>query len=109
MSKKTKYNKQWEKDNLWLKPCSDDPFSAKCNYCDKTFLISGSGISQVNAHAKGKSHIARTKQLQDRQSKIDTRDGSISIFAQPMARINMSAHSFPTQRLPNPIDKMRLR
>ena len=63
MSRKTKYNKQWEKDNLWLKPCSDDPFSAKCNYCDKTFLISRSGISQVNVHAKGKSHIANAKQL----------------------------------------------
>ena len=79
MNRKTKYSKDWEKNNLWLKPCVGDPHTAKCTYCDKTFSISGSGISQVNIHAKGKTHLAKAKELEGRQSKIDTSDGSIRL------------------------------
>ena len=52
----TKYTTEWEKTRPWLK-AGDSPHTAKCTACQKQFQISGSGVCQVDSHAKSKAHM----------------------------------------------------
>ena len=52
----SKYLTEWENTRPWLKP-GDNPSQAKCTACQKPFLVDGSGICQVNLHAKSNTHM----------------------------------------------------
>ena len=49
---KTKFQHSWKKNNPWLQEVPSDIYMASCTICLKRFRINGSGISQVNSHAK---------------------------------------------------------
>ena len=51
----TRYTTDWETGRAWLKQGST-PNSAKCCICIKEFEIGGSGIGQVDSHARSKTH-----------------------------------------------------
>ena len=93
MNRKTKYNPQWENKHTWLKS-TVDLYSARCTYCAKTFSISGSGISQVNSHAKSKTHELRVKELETNQSTIASDSGAMKI-TKPRATLS---HAEKVQR-----------
>ena len=48
----------WETGRTWLKPGST-PSSVKCGVCIKEFEIGGSGIAQVDSHARSKTHATK--------------------------------------------------
>ena len=62
--RKTKYNKLWESEFLWIQSCKGDEHLAFCKLCKKSFSISGSGIAQVRSHTNSKLHISREQESQ---------------------------------------------
>ena len=49
------YHPSWEKDNLWLKECPDDIYSATCKVCEVNFSISN-GLNSIEQHEKSNEH-----------------------------------------------------
>ena len=64
---KTKYSSDWEKEFKWLSSCKTDKSLAFCKICNKTFSISGSGVSQVRHHGTGQKHLKFLKELKGSQ------------------------------------------
>ena len=52
---KTKYSFKWEEKFRWVTK-SEEPDSAKCTLCNKSFRIDGSGVSQIKSHQRSKTH-----------------------------------------------------
>lgn len=42
-----KYNSNWQKEFIWLKPMKNDESMAYCDFCLKSFKIDNGGIAQV--------------------------------------------------------------
>ena len=43
----------------WIKKIPDDEGKAYCKVCITSFSVSGSGISALDIHAKGKKHLLK--------------------------------------------------
>ena len=56
---KTKYSFKWEEKFRWVTK-SEEPDSAKCTLCNKSFCIDGSEYHKSN-HTKGQKPIRRRK------------------------------------------------
>lgn len=52
---KTKFCDEWIKEWGWLKR-TQEPYTAYCKLCKKSFRIDGAGIAQVKIHSKGVKH-----------------------------------------------------
>ena len=64
MGRDTKFSDSWltkqdpNKDLIsdWCEKVANDPLSARCIVCLKTFSVSNMGLMQVESHAKGQKH-----------------------------------------------------
>ena len=64
MPRETRFSADWlsstdgngDTISQWCEGVRDDPFSAKCTVCCKTFSIANMGIGQLQAHCQGKKH-----------------------------------------------------
>ena len=81
---KTSYCPDWEKEFEWLSACKDDKYSAMCKICNKTFSISGSGISQMKYHNISEKH----------QNVLADLQGSQRTFVRNNNRIQLSHTKF---------------
>lgn len=65
-AKKCSFNPDWTNPNIseyasWIKPVQNDPHSALCTLCCKTFSLSNMGNTAVCSHASSKKHLAAVK------------------------------------------------
>lgn len=65
-ARKCSFNPDWTNPNIseyasWIKPVQNDPHSAQCTLCCKTFSLSNMGNTAVCSHASSKKHLAALK------------------------------------------------
>lgn len=113
MPGKCHFKEEWLKDaelKMWLRRIEGNQQKAQCVLCQSTFDISGSGISQVKTHAKGKNHKALLEPLLHRTQKMLPCNASFS--AKPMINDTTTTQetnvsnpccndSIPTQAVPS--------
>jgi hypothetical protein len=59
MPGKTAFQRSWlvkTESKSWIMPDKNDPYSAHCTFCNKTFSIASMGFRAVTSHASGKKH-----------------------------------------------------
>ena len=90
-NRKARYSHYLEEDLPWIKHAGD-PQSTKCEICDKIFLVSGSGVSQVKINKKSKKHITRANDLDSTESTLLNSDNSyVNIYISiPVIYISVS-------------------
>ena len=54
----SKYCKQWESPQSWLKPGSDK-YLGRCIFCNKEFQVGRTGLIQVGSHARSDGDKAK--------------------------------------------------
>ena len=74
MPRKTKFSADWLKTrdangdciSEWCVGITDDPFSARCRVCSRTFSVGNMGLRQLQSHSEGKKHqeIMETRKKQ---------------------------------------------
>ena len=70
--RETAYLVGWETGRSWLTACRSSVVKAHCTVCRTDFKIGRMGVSAVNSHAKGPTHLAKLKRQNEEptQSKI---------------------------------------
>ena len=59
--RRTTYCQSWEKDFQYLRKAPNDGYHGFCMACNKTFLIDGSGTSQVRSDMSRPIHLEPEK------------------------------------------------
>ena len=63
--RRTTYSPFWEDEFKYLRKAQNCKYRAFCVACNKTFLIDGSGKSQVRSHMSIPTHLDKKKQLKN--------------------------------------------
>ena len=81
--RRTTYCPSWEDEFKYLRKASND--RAFCVACNKTFLIDGSGKSQVRSHMSSPTHLDKEKQLKNQATFSKSDDGVFIVKKQNFA------------------------
>ena len=77
--RRTTYWPSWEDEVKYLRKAPNDKYWAFCVACNKTFLIDGSGKSQVRSHMSSPTHLDKEKQLKNQATFSKSTDDGIFI------------------------------
>ena len=77
--RRTTYCPSWEDEFKYLRKAPNDKYQAFCVACNKTFLIDGSGKSQVRSHMSSPTHLDKEKQLKNQATFSKSTDDGVFI------------------------------
>ena len=77
--RRTTYCPSWEDEFKYLRKVPNDKYRALCVACNKTFLIDGSGKSQVRSNMSNPTHSDKEKQLKNQATFCRSTDDGVFI------------------------------
>ena len=83
--RRTTYCPSWEDEFKYLRKAPNAKYQAFCVACNKTFLIDGSGKSQVRSHMSSPTHLDKEKQLKNQATFSKSDDGVFIVKKQNFA------------------------
>ena len=75
--RRTTYCPSWEDEFKYLRKAPNDKYRAFCVASNKTFLIDGSGKSQVRSHMSSPTHLDKEKQLKNQATFSKSTDDGV--------------------------------